>query len=363
MTSDCLCQGAELNSPRVPIGQDLVERGSVEQVPISRLIGTMGVRSQPVDVAHVTQLSQLVDRLPPIVVHRPTMTVVDGVHRLLAIVGAGGTHVDAILIDIDLADAFVLGVQLNSAHGLPLTQRDRRLAITRILGEHPEWSDRRIAEVAGVSPKTVGAVRRTAPDLPPVTERIGRDGLPRSILANRGQPRTSAIGALDVRQPSGPVASSLHPDGAPVPPDSGTSSEPAPIAGGRMVSSRQAGQVGPGPLPDVEAGRGAGRGNGRSSEIQRTLHRLRLDPSLRDNVVGRTLLRLLSAHLWDETRLLAVADAVPSHRAADIAYAAKLCSDSWARFAQVVQSSQADGRMFPPRRRPTGDQGPEPSGR
>jgi hypothetical protein len=44
------------------------------------------------------------------------------------------------------------------AHGLPLTLADRLAAAARIVTACPYWSDRAVAAVAGLSPKTVTAV-------------------------------------------------------------------------------------------------------------------------------------------------------------------------------------------------------------
>lgn len=42
----------------------------------------------------------------------------------------------------------------------PLTRSDRREIAKQLADHHPEWSDRRIAKQAGVSPTTVGDIRR-----------------------------------------------------------------------------------------------------------------------------------------------------------------------------------------------------------
>jgi hypothetical protein len=57
-----------------------------------------------------------------------------------------------------------------------------------VIGSHPHWSDRQIAELTGLSPKTVAAIRRrSAEEIPQLNIRIGRDGKvrPLNIVPNR----------------------------------------------------------------------------------------------------------------------------------------------------------------------------------
>ena len=90
---------------------------------------------------------------------------------------------------LDLQEDFDAAVRRNVDHGLPLTLGDRRRAVHRVLARHPDWSDRRIGSLCGLSGKSVGRIRRTessgmsdAPglvvDLP---RRVGRDGKTRPV--------------------------------------------------------------------------------------------------------------------------------------------------------------------------------------
>lgn len=94
---------------------------------------------------HAQLLAQIEGRLPPIVVHRASMRVIDGMHRLRAARQRGDTHVDVHFFDGDAAEAFVLAVELNNAHGLPLSLADRKAAAKRIMVDQPRLSDGRIA--------------------------------------------------------------------------------------------------------------------------------------------------------------------------------------------------------------------------
>jgi hypothetical protein len=77
-------------------------------------------------------------------------------------------------------EAFLEFLLRNARRGLGLTLRERRRAAVTLLELHPEWSDRRLAEVCALSPRTVAALRQ--PEGCPTDEnarcdkREGRDG-------------------------------------------------------------------------------------------------------------------------------------------------------------------------------------------
>lgn len=124
------------------------------QVPISRITVGGSLRAGGVDPRHIDALAEVCSELPPIVIHRKTMTVIDGVHRLRAVENSGATHISAVLFNGDEREAFVLAVKLNSNHGLPLSLADRKAAALHMLADFPEWSNRRLAGVVGLSDKT-----------------------------------------------------------------------------------------------------------------------------------------------------------------------------------------------------------------
>jgi len=87
--------------------------------------------------------------------------------------------------DGDKASLFVLAVEANVRHGLPLSAADRKAAASRIISCYPQWSDRLIASVTGIAAKTVAAIRQCpAGDGQHLDARSGRDG--------RVRPRDSA---------------------------------------------------------------------------------------------------------------------------------------------------------------------------
>ncbi len=64
-------------------------------------------------------------------------------------------------------------------------RRERQLAVRTVLSAHPEWADRRIGMLCGVSPRTVGRVRARlvaeGEGIRRADVRIGRDGRARPI--------------------------------------------------------------------------------------------------------------------------------------------------------------------------------------
>ncbi|MGO1051467.1 hypothetical protein [Crossiella sp. CA198] len=121
--------------------------------------------------------------LPPILVHRQTMTVIDGVHRLHAAVRNGDTRIRVQFFDGDEETAFLLGVQANSGLGLPLDLAERAHAVQRILRLCPQWTSAAIASAVGLDPDTVARLRAGA--APPARSEAGATDLAADHLALR----------------------------------------------------------------------------------------------------------------------------------------------------------------------------------
>jgi ParB-like chromosome segregation protein Spo0J len=161
---------------------------------IDRLLPADSPRLHGEDLEHIRSLAELAEELPPILVQRGTMRVIDGMHRLKAAVLRGASTIEATFYDGDDAEAFVLAVRSNVQHGLPLTLADRKSAATRIVFLNPYWSDRAIAEVSGLSAKTVATVRSdSAGPLPEDVQRIGRDGRVRPLSTVDGRRLASEL--------------------------------------------------------------------------------------------------------------------------------------------------------------------------
>ncbi|WP_405540350.1 ParB N-terminal domain-containing protein [Streptomyces sp. NBC_00075] len=304
-----------ISSPNDSMPESAASRAEMETVSVALLLDGEVLRLKGTSKDHVYVLIESEELLPPILVHRGTMRVIDGMHRLAAAKLRGHETIQVQFFDGDPEEAFVKAVQANSAHGLPLTLADRKAAAHRILRSRTGWSDRRIASLVGLSPKTVGAIRGpSTEEFPQLTARVGRDGRVRRLPASDNVYETST---------------------ASVPAASGISSEPAISVNASQPSARSLGST---PLQ----GQGAMRSRpARPMQRRTTMELLRQDPSLRMTEAGRFLLRLLDLHLgrmedWD--RLI---EHVPPHRMESVADLAWECAQTWVDFAQRV-ASQGD---------------------
>jgi ParB-like chromosome segregation protein Spo0J len=292
-------------------------------VPIAALQPSDSPRLDGEDGAHVRLLAQSADDLPPILVHRRTNRVIDGMHRLEAAALRGDETIRVQYFDGDDADAFVLAVQANVTHGLPLTMADRRAAARRIVGSYPQWSDRAIARKTGLSPKTVGAIRATAGN-PQLRTRVGWDGRTRPLDCTEGRLRASALmrekPTASMRQIAAEadislgtvrdVRDRLSRGDDPVPRQRGKRVEPAPPP--PPAAMARPGVVGPGPAQPAEL-----------------LRQLKNDPSLRFSELGRTLIRLLSMTALDDRERRQLQDTVPEHCRPIVADLACACANMW----------------------------------
>lgn len=139
---------------------------------------------------HVQVLAQAQTPLPPILVHRDTMRIVDGTHRVAAARFHGDKTIRARFFDGDEREAFAMAVRSNITHGLPLTHADRVAAATEIVQSYPNWSDRAVAATAGLSAATVAGIRRTmSPDDRAEAKRTGLDGRVRPVDPSAGRER------------------------------------------------------------------------------------------------------------------------------------------------------------------------------
>jgi ParB-like chromosome segregation protein Spo0J len=176
-----------------------VDTEQVVDVPVAQLRPGPAIRTERVNAAHVRRLAECADSWPPIIVRQSDLAVVDGAHRVAAARLLQFDKIRAVYFEGDDRGALVASVRNNMNNGLPLTLEERRIAATDILRQHPEWADRRIAELCGLSPKTVAERRRSA--RAPIVGadaakavRFGRDGRARPV--DRAAARARIIQAL-----------------------------------------------------------------------------------------------------------------------------------------------------------------------
>ncbi|MDH6122045.1 hypothetical protein [Kitasatospora sp. GAS204B] len=334
-------------------------------------------RFTPLDEAHAARLAALDVELPPILVHRPTMRVVDGAHRLHAAALRGELTIAVEYVDGPAEAAFIRAVAANLTGGLPLSAAERKAAAERIVRSRPERSDRSIAQHVGLSAKTVGQIRRRSAGAQSGA-RVGRDGRLRPVnpdegrrrvlkviserpgaslreiaqaagvslgtahgvrsRVDRGDPalparaeapagppapaRTAAPARMPARIPA-PVPAAVRPQPrpatAPTPP-----AQPEPIR--RLAQRRLPGGY---PVPAVAPA-------GTATAFAR-LAVLRRDPSLRFTDHGRALL------LWLQRRLFAVSAAerelqdIPPHLLPVVADLALECAEGWRELADQLR--------------------------
>jgi hypothetical protein len=317
-----------LSVTRDGVSPESGSRGRLASLPVGRLDLSGSPRLGGIEKQHVSALAQLApSTLPPVLVHQRTLRVIDGVHRVHAAILRGDTTIAAELIDCDEVEVFIRAVQANSSHGLPLSLEDRRDAGRRILETHPQWSDRKIAKTVGLSPNTVGAIRRRLAGVADASgHRVGLDG--RVHRLSPGDTRCAVREAL-AHNPAASVRELARTVGISVGWAhvlrrellDGKLHEGAPAEGTRVESHGDGGCV--------DAG-----GRALPSSLIRMLA---ADPSLRRNEQGRGLLRMLVTQTIDPAQWSNLVDVVPAHRADVVIELAESFSATWSRFADELK--------------------------
>ncbi|MGP3959997.1 winged helix-turn-helix transcriptional regulator [Nonomuraea sp. 3N208] len=303
----------------------------IVEVELERLSGALSPRIAGEDPEHLEALLYAQGQIPPILVHFPSMWVIDGLHRLSAARLRGQRTIAARFFEGSEADAFVLAVRMNIEHGLPLTLADRRRAARRIIESHPEWSDRMVASVAGLSARTVSDLRGSRVE---GETRIGRDGRVRPVDGTAERRQAAELirsnPTLSLRQIAREVGLSpetvrdvrgrLERGESPIP------------AGRRRSHMQPAG-------PSTRNGGDSGGGFRLAADQNRLaiLNRLTADPALRLTETGRSLLRLLTLHAipgqdWDRILMN-----VPPHWASNVTDLARAHAAIWTEFADRLE--------------------------
>lgn len=177
----------------------LASKTPIEQVALASLKGGNSPRLDSHSKGDVAQWRADVE-VPPIIVHRSTMQIIDGARRAAA---AQRQHQETIAVRFFEGSqdaAFVLAVVSNDVtHGLPLSLQERKAAAKRILGMYPDWSDRMIASIAGLTHPTVSRIRKTLSTGKAfqLRRRLSRDGKTRPAAPNhpgRGAHKQTSAG-------------------------------------------------------------------------------------------------------------------------------------------------------------------------
>lgn len=304
-------------------------------VPISELQSADSPRFDGINDEHARNLAGVDAKLPPILVRRATMQVIDGMHRLNAAKMCGRDVIEVQFFDGDAEAAFLLAVESNVTHGLPLKIAERREAAARIIRSYPRMSDRSIAAIAGLAAKTIAAIRGSADDFPQVSVRVGRDGRVRPLNASTGR---QIAGRMFVNQPDASLRKIAKEAGISV----GTA---------RDVRER----IRRGEDPTLQRPRAKCTGEGGTTarpaagglrrpvdpvDCHSILEQLRRDPSLRYSESGRNLLRWLGQRAISKADWETVVAQIPPHCAIVVARIARGSATAWTDFADAL-----DGRV------------------
>jgi hypothetical protein len=320
-----LNSAAVVSLPRTRISETDEFDRTPTSVTIESLVWATSPRSQGEDDQHIQRLVEAEWPLPPILVHRPTMRILDGYHRVSAAKRKGWQSIAAYFVDGSEESAFVVAVQENVIHGLPLSLPDRRAAASRILQTHAHWSDRVIAAKTGLSAKTVCAIRRATEERQQLHGRLGKDGRIRPLNATVGRQVAAELissrpnaSLREIAQAAGISPSTVRDVRARL------SRGEDPVVAPERVTPRR-GQSKPrrraSTIPDEPA------------DIKPILLALSNDPALRMNAAGRELLRWLHIHAVNGADNQRIPASVPQHCHDHLVELARRCAANWAFIA------------------------------
>jgi ParB-like chromosome segregation protein Spo0J len=345
---------------------------AVTMVAIDELHKGESPRSGGIDSAHVTRLAELSTPLPPILVDRRTMRIVDGTHRLLAALLRGQSTIAVEFFDGKPEDAFLRAVEANAVHGLPLSAADRRAAAEKIIDSHPHMSDRAIALAVGMGTRSIATIRRSTEAGRQLNARVGRDGRVRPVNGDEGRLRAvevltqrpdaslrevariagiSPATVSDVRKRlaagESAVLAGRKPVSAAPPPPPADPPEPGSLVGRTMGSAddlltADAPEYGADAQPQSRP-----KPSARIEAVDPTmvLEKLWRDPSIRQKEEGRHLLQLLRQNTLDLSKWTNLLEAVPAHWEAAVAELARQYADMWHGFAQELDERTRPERV------------------
>ncbi|MEU9078508.1 ParB N-terminal domain-containing protein [Kitasatospora sp. NPDC004745] len=356
------------------------EKLPARDVPITALSPGVSLRQGGTDAAHIQLLIDAAGsaELPPILVQMDGYRVIDGLHRLEAARLRGDDSIKVRFLDCSDSEALVIAMKANGSHGLPLSKADRVSGAQRVLGSHPDWSDRAIAGITGLSAKTIASLRdQSAGGAQLGGKRIGRDGRRRPVDAGEGRRRAAEYIAANPNAPLRQVAretdvslgtvhdvsARLRRGDSPERDGRQTAARPQAVQAVQPVRSVQAvrpvdGAVRPAGVPVGVPG-GATRVPLRvapsvdSASTHRRNHtdappawatvaaKMAGDPAIRYTTGGREFLRWMQLHATDlDEDWRDLVDAVPPHWRGVIASIAERIGREWSLLAEQLKTNQ-----------------------
>jgi ParB-like chromosome segregation protein Spo0J len=336
-------------------GGSNIDLAAVEQLPevgilLEMLVPGIEVRAGGTDQVHVRLLAEAsgTARLPSNLVQKTGFRLIDGRHRVEAAKLLGHSVISARVVDCTDTEALVLAMKSNILHGLPLSRADRISGAKRVLTSHPDWSDRAVASVAGLSAKSVASIRRSMADdgMSVPGKRLGRDGKRHPIAPAEGRRRTVeyiiAHPEASLRQiareadvslgTAQDIKARLRRGDESVLAPARDGAAPAPSAPVRLAP-KAAPAAQPSPAPSVRGG-----------EVlvwQAISAKLANDPSLRYTESGRTFLQWMGRRCLSEAEWCEFVDAIPLHWKMEVAKVAASMSEEWRQFAERLGASSS----------------------
>jgi len=322
----------------------LTELLPVAIIPLTALAGGFGLRLAGDDSAHVRMLAEAASSrpLPPILVQRSSSKVIDGMHRVAAAKLRRDTAVSARLVDCTDAEALVLAMRSNSLHGLPLTRGDRVKGARGILAAHPDWSDRTVAQVAGMSAKAVASLRESAGLAAQAqVRRLGLDGKWRPVNGAEGRRQVTEFLAAhpdaslrEAARMAGVSLGTVHDARRQLRVSADTGTDSSTVDGQRESPGRPAltGTSRSGPARQRVAASDA------QPSLPMIMTKLARDPSLRYTDGGRAFLRWMAQHAMQPGEWRNISDAIPEHRLRDVSKAAAVMSEEWRQLSVLLDS-------------------------
>nr|WP_281391893.1 ParB N-terminal domain-containing protein [Saccharothrix ecbatanensis] len=301
---------------------------------ISEIEAGISPRLGGTDENHIRLLAGVASPLPPILVHRETMRVIDGMHRLTAARLNGADEIEVKFFHGSDAEAFLLAVQTNTAHGLPLTGADRQAATIQIIAAYPELSDRAVAAIAGLSARTVSGIRKRT-GAPPSRHRLGRDGRVRPLSTAEGRRTAGQLFAnqpqLSLREVAARAGISVS-TARDVRMKMSTDGRDEHPATGDVRSSHDHSQTVTA-LPEMRSP---------GLDLQSMVDGLRRDPSIRYSERGQGMLRWLALRAITVSQYRQIIDGLPPHITNRLARIAREYAAVWTGFADELDSRNAE---------------------
>ena len=352
------------------------EKLPARDVPVNALSPGLHLRRGGTNAAHVQLLIDAdSSELPPILVQEDGCRVIDGLHRLEAAKLRGDHVIKARFLDCSDSEALVLAMEANSAHGLPLSKPDRVSGAKRVLTAYPDWSDRAIAGVTGLSAKTIASLRSRSADAAQLaSKRIGRDGRRRPVTAGEGRRRAAeyiranpnaplrqvaretdvSLGTVhDVsarlrlgvsperdghRVPGRPAVHPLNGVADAVPMAPGVNGTPQPMSRPAVHPANGVAETVP-MAPGVNGAPPRRRKNHTEAPLTWTgvAAQVAKDPTIRYTEGGKEFLRWMAMHATDPDGWREFVNAIPAHWRSVIAPIADSISKEWGQFAEQLK--------------------------